>query len=292
MPLMRKTMPGLVKIRRIARAFSLEDKGAMGVLLGVMLLPTLGLAGATVDYARASSAKTALQASLDAAALGSLGGKASSPDAIRAQAIFATSAAKYGNLAGATMTTAAVGLNRMDATATATIKHQIPLFKSQTIVTASSRAVRGAETTGTFTIDARFVFSDAWDKNEAFIYRMKADDKTILEKKLIASNTSTSPKNVEINLGVGEAYGFMLKNTKCGRINYNSSQCGKVTEWYSHNKPTNMRVSNPACEKPTTTHEWEDTPGGDMDFNDMVYEFNCIGTPPTGGGNSFVRLER
>lgn len=275
----------------LLRKFLREECGAMGILAGMMIIPTLGLAGAAVDYARASSAKSALQASLDAAALGSLGSKVPSPDAARAQAIFASSTAKYGNLTGATMTTTPVGVNRMDVMASATINHQIPLLKSQSIITASARAVRGALTTGTFTIDARFVFSDAWDKNEAYIYRMKADDKTILEKKLIASNTSTSPKNVEISLGEGEAYGFMLKNTKCGKKKYSSPQCGQVTEWYSHTKPANMRTSNAACEKPTTTHEWEDTPGGDMDFNDMIYEFNCIGTPPTGGGNSFVRLE-
>lgn len=277
---------------RKIRSFLNDSRASGGVLFGLMIVPTLGLVGAAVDYGRAISAKSALQASLDAAALGSLAGASARPDTARAQAIFAASRDRYGSIPNATMTATPLGVNRIEVKATATVKHQIPLLKSNTTISASATAIRGAGTTGTFTVDARFVFSDAWDKNEAYIYRMKADDKTILETKLIASNTATSPKSVEMSLGAGEAYGFMLKNTKCGKKKYSSPLCGQVTNWYSHNKPANMRASDGACESPTTTHEWEDTPGGDMDFNDMVYEFNCHGTPPVGGGNAFVRLEK
>lgn len=276
------------------RRFLREVGGSAGMLFGVTVLPTLGLVGAAIDYARAGHARTALQASVDSAALASLGGNTPSPDAGRAVSIFNASRDRAGNLDGATATATALGTNRIQVSASVTVKHLMPFLGSETLVAANAVAVRGAATAGTFTVDARFLFSDAWDRNEAFLYRMNADDKTIIETKLIASNVSTSPKSVEMELGVGEAYGFLLRNTKCGKKKYSSPLCGQVTDWYSHNDPVNMRTSGIACEKPTTTHEWEDTlgTGSDRDFNDMIYEFNCVGAPPMGGGNAFVRLEK
>lgn len=278
----------------LLRRFLRDAGGGAGLLFGVTIVPTLGLVGAAVDYARAGHARTALQASVDSAALASLGGNALAPDTARAISIFNASRDRAGNLVGATATATALGTNRIQVTASVMVKHLMPFLGNETLVSTGAIAVRGAASAGTFTIDARFVFSDAWDSNEAFLYRMNAEDKTIIERKLIASNVSTSPKSVEMELGIGEAYGFLLRNTKCGKKKYSSPQCGQVTDWYSHNDPVNMRTSGVACAQPTTTHEWEDTlgAGSDADFNDMIYEFNCIGAPPLGGGNAFVRLEK
>lgn len=49
--------------------FLKDCKGGVAPLLGLLAIPLLGMVGAAVDYSRASSARTAMQAALDATAL-------------------------------------------------------------------------------------------------------------------------------------------------------------------------------------------------------------------------------
>ncbi len=51
------------------RRFGADKSGAVGVIFGLSVIPMMGLAGAAVDYGRASAARAGMQAAVDAAAL-------------------------------------------------------------------------------------------------------------------------------------------------------------------------------------------------------------------------------
>lgn len=55
--------------RRLAASFRRADGGNVAVMFAIAVLPILGFVGAAVDYTRANSARTAMQAALDTTAL-------------------------------------------------------------------------------------------------------------------------------------------------------------------------------------------------------------------------------
>src|SRR5262245_53775582 len=55
--------------RKMWRAFRQETSGATAFTFGLALIPVFGLVGAAVDYSRANSTRTQLQAALDSTAL-------------------------------------------------------------------------------------------------------------------------------------------------------------------------------------------------------------------------------
>jgi Flp pilus assembly protein TadG len=57
------------KLRRALHSFSSADSGNVLITFTLALLPIMGAAGAAVDYSRANSDKTAMQAAIDATAL-------------------------------------------------------------------------------------------------------------------------------------------------------------------------------------------------------------------------------
>src|SRR5262249_47179449 len=59
----------LVKLRSRLQAFRSARGGNVAVIFGVAIIPIVGAVGAAVDYSRANSAKTDMQAALDSTAL-------------------------------------------------------------------------------------------------------------------------------------------------------------------------------------------------------------------------------
>jgi len=57
------------QICRTWRSFACDFRGNVAIIFGLAIVPVFGLAGAAVDYSRANSARTALQAAADATAL-------------------------------------------------------------------------------------------------------------------------------------------------------------------------------------------------------------------------------
>ena len=57
------------QLRRAARRFPGANQGNIAVLFGIALLPILGFMGAAIDYTRANSARSSMQAALDSTAL-------------------------------------------------------------------------------------------------------------------------------------------------------------------------------------------------------------------------------
>ena len=57
------------RLQTLVLAFRSATGGNVATMFGIMLVPILGLAGTAVDYSRANSARTALQAALDSTAL-------------------------------------------------------------------------------------------------------------------------------------------------------------------------------------------------------------------------------
>jgi Flp pilus assembly protein TadG len=57
------------RFRRTARGFGADRRGNIAVIFAIALLPMLGFVGAAVDFSRASSARSAMQAALDSTTL-------------------------------------------------------------------------------------------------------------------------------------------------------------------------------------------------------------------------------
>ncbi len=65
-------MPGTSiasQVRRAVSRFPSANQGNIAVLFGIALLPVLGFMGAAIDYTRANSARSSMQAALDSTAL-------------------------------------------------------------------------------------------------------------------------------------------------------------------------------------------------------------------------------
>jgi len=67
--LVMRTNPLFQNLRARCKAFTSSRDGNVAVIFTIAILPVIGLVGAAVDYSRANSAKTALQAALDTTTL-------------------------------------------------------------------------------------------------------------------------------------------------------------------------------------------------------------------------------
>ena len=77
------------RLRTFGYRFASDERGNIAVIFAIMSLPMLAFVGAAVDYARASSARSAMQAALDSASLMIAKEAATSPDLnARAAAVF------------------------------------------------------------------------------------------------------------------------------------------------------------------------------------------------------------
>src|SRR5690606_26933028 len=70
------------------RTFLTESRGGLAVIFALALLPIMAAAGVSVDYARAASARQALQARLDAAVLAGVREEQDSARRTTAEALF------------------------------------------------------------------------------------------------------------------------------------------------------------------------------------------------------------
>lgn len=59
-------------LRRVARRFGVNDRGAVALMFGLALVPIMGLTGAAVDYSRASQLRNKMAAAADAAVLAAI----------------------------------------------------------------------------------------------------------------------------------------------------------------------------------------------------------------------------
>jgi Flp pilus assembly protein TadG len=57
------------RVRTAAGRFARADQGNIAVLFAIAAVPILGFVGAAIDYARANSARSSMQAALDSTAL-------------------------------------------------------------------------------------------------------------------------------------------------------------------------------------------------------------------------------
>src|SRR5262245_49718310 len=57
------------RLKRRAQAFQSDKSGNVMITFALAMIPIIGFTGAAVDYSRANSAKAAMQAALDSAAL-------------------------------------------------------------------------------------------------------------------------------------------------------------------------------------------------------------------------------
>src|SRR6266540_3551215 len=57
------------RLRNRLQAFRANERGNVAITFALALIPVFGIVGAAVDYSRANSARTAMQAALDSTAL-------------------------------------------------------------------------------------------------------------------------------------------------------------------------------------------------------------------------------
>ena len=61
--------PLLSRLSAVLRAFGRANQGNVALVMGLTLVPAVGMTGAAIDYSRANSVKAGMQTALDATAL-------------------------------------------------------------------------------------------------------------------------------------------------------------------------------------------------------------------------------
>ena len=90
-------MRSVIEMPRNPRRIFADDRGSIGIIFGVALLPLIFFSGAAIDYGRAMQAKTLLQASADAAVVAASYHKGDTAAKMQAAAnVFAANATPVG----------------------------------------------------------------------------------------------------------------------------------------------------------------------------------------------------
>ena len=122
--------------------FSRDDRGTIAVIFAVALIPVMGLAGAAIDYGRATQTRGKLQAAVDAAAIAALTMKASTDSQRRTNATLVFEANKPAGVSSAVT----VDANNKVATVSASSSIETSLLKVLQIprieVASLAKAVR------------------------------------------------------------------------------------------------------------------------------------------------------
>lgn len=179
--------------------FGKDTSGNVAVMFGFIALPMIGIAGASVDYARASSAKASLNAAVDSAALMVARDATKLTDAqlnIRAEALIRA------NLAGnsdAKLGTYTVAINRtartVNVTATTTVETSLTKVIGVDTIPVSSAA---QSAWGTNTIEVALVLDNtgSMDRDNKMDELKKATNKFI--DTMQASNAT--PSNIRVSI--------------------------------------------------------------------------------------------
>ncbi len=259
-----------ILIRRLAS----NDKGAVAIIFGLMIIPLVLAIGVGVDYSHAVQFKAQLQSATDSAALAGASAYVSSDST--GQSLGTTAATNYMNNAitalptnngvtvtvtpGTTSSSGTTTAFQMTVTATATISTTLmslwkPTLSITTTATANNPIVTGTFDTGGFS-------SNACDNNLVYWYIVPANGGVPAASAvnlLWDNNNPNPPTNVKFSVAASQHIGFALKNVTAmgpgcnyGGWNYGNNMYGAHpgdAQWfYSHLQP-------PAL-------DWNIAPGG------------------------------
>ena len=255
----------------LIRRLSGDDKGAVAIIFGLMLIPLILAIGVGVDYARAVQFKAQLQAATDNSALA--GASAYVASGTAGQTLGTTAATNYMNNAitmlppnggvtftvtpGTTSSSGTVTAFQMTVTAVATLPTTLmslwkPSLTITTTATANNPIVTASFNTGGFV-------SYACDTNEVYWYIVPSGGglPAASAMNLLWSNNSASPPSTAtFSVAASQKIGFAIENitgarpTSLGGCNYGNNGYGSHpndTQWLysSLNSPSADYTTGP-----------------------------------------------
>lgn len=230
--------------------FKADRKGTVAVLFGLSVIPVAGLAGAAVDYTRATVAKAALQTAADQAALRMVilrnGGKTGDVKALLAEAL--TDHPQLARDMAVDEGTWLTPNTQYRVTVSASIETTLfKIFKPDMKVAASATAL-GVSELQKVTVEATNLDPEAADFNELSAYCYNQVTKTrngpidpetgrrgpFLK---ISDNTDAgvreAPKSLDITCGTNENISYLLKNVRNARTNPALQRTGETWLHYT-----------------------------------------------------------
>lgn len=238
--------------------FKADQRGATAVLFGLTVVPLVGLAGAAVDYSRASAARAALQTAADKTALNMviarhngrrLDFKALFKDALKDSA----AASAVDEVVGQWLTA--------DKEFRVTVSAQLDttlfkVFQPKMAIGVAATAL-GQQELNKVTIEGANLSPEAADYNELSAYCYNGVTKTRLgpidpetgkrtDFVKISDNSDAGvkakPKNLDVTCGASENVSYLLKNVRWAR---NDPALQRTGETWRHYTDTTMETHGP-----------------------------------------------
>jgi Putative Flp pilus-assembly TadE/G-like len=246
-------------LKEFTKQFARNERGNVGIMFAMSLIPMLGAAGAAIDYSRASNGQSVLQSNADSAALAVVGSVAGGNDSAAAIHLANARTIAMGRFpTGEVSNIVFTGqwLNTKDYEVTATGKIRLALAKvipgSGTESVFTSKAVGRVVTTRTVTSPKPAVASldyEAGDYNRIYAY---CYDKT---KKTEPSKGRTKMTAISDNGGTnyvysmpvcdeGETISYRLYNVR-GQRTSPSNWDSVNTERFNHYTDTELSKDKP-----------------------------------------------
>ena len=217
-----------ILIRRLAR----NDKGAVAIIFGLMIIPLVLAIGVGIDYSRAVQFKAQLQAATDDAALA--GASAYVASGAAGQALGTTAATNYMNNAiaalpanggvtvtvtpGTTSSSGTVTAFQMTVTATATISTTLMSLWKPTLTITTTATANNPIVTANFNLNG--FTSSACDANTIYWYIVPASGglpAASAMNQLWTNNSSAPPQTATFSVAASQKIGFALQNVTGGR---------------------------------------------------------------------------
>jgi Flp pilus assembly protein TadG len=273
----------LQTISRSFRRLLTNDRGAIALLFGLLLIPLVLAIGAGVDYGRAALVRSMLQGTVDSAALSG----ASAYTSPSAQSAAQTLAQDYLNNGTArlpfgitvkstsvTPGTTGSGNNvayTMSVSATVSVPTTLMSLFTKSLIVSTSATAQNPVVTATF--DTGGFVSYACDTNQVYWYVVPANggvpDASAMNL-LWSNDNANPPAQVSFNVAASAQIGFAIKNTtgarpsSLGGCNYGNNGYGAHpgdTQWlYSSLQPPSL--------------DYNIAPGGTATNTHAVYETN------------------
>ncbi|WP_372425235.1 TadE/TadG family type IV pilus assembly protein [Salinarimonas chemoclinalis] len=234
--------------------FIADHSGATAIAFALTIVPLIAIAGAAVDYARATSVKADLQRAADATALHlareSLEGRRHD-----AQAVFTAVLLETGvDVLGTSATAAFVGTHRVQVDATAAVPMTLASFLMPRVDVGVTATAAATQRTTPFEIERANLSVEAADYNElrVYCYHERRDERLgpidgttgerLRESLKIADNTdegvAAAPRTLSLECGPGEALSYHLVNIRHART---SAAARRTNERWDHYTDTTMR---------------------------------------------------